>query len=210
MTRPTLLLLVGPLLLAPIALAACGSSKHVSASTTTTAAASPSQVITTSESTEQAPASTTQAVPSTSPTTPTTSAAPTSTAGPACTTKNLKVDALRGSGASGHQFALISFTNNGSAACTLSGIPQVTLMHAGAVLGSPAQASGKKSPLLTLAPAHTATTTLTGFSTCNAMNSDAVRIAAPGQTATVDTPLVLRGCRLEVDPMTAAGSMSTE
>jgi hypothetical protein len=77
----------------------------------------------------------------------------------------------------------------------------VTLLRGGIALGTPAHASGKAAPFVSLSPAKSATTTLTGFSTCNAMNSDAVRIAAPGQTATVDAPLVLRGCRLEIDPV---------
>ena len=74
-------------------------------------------------------------------------------------------------------------------------------MRAGAPLGTSAAVSGKSAALVNLAPGDAVVTTLTGFSTCNAMNSDAVRIAAPGQTATVDQPLVLRGCRLEVDPV---------
>ena len=118
-----------------------------------------------------------------------------------CTATSLRADVLKGSGASGHQFALISFTNAGSAACVITGAPKVTLMRAGAMLGTSAAVSGKSATLVDLAPGDTAVTTLTGFSTCNAMNSDTVRIAAPGQTTTVDKPLVLRGCRLEVDPV---------
>jgi hypothetical protein len=113
------------------------------------------------------------------------------------------VDVLPGSGAAGRQFASISFTNTGPAKCAISGAPHVTLLRAGGVLGKPAAASSKRALLVMLAPGKAADTTLTGFSTCNAKNSDAVRVAPPGQTQTVDMPLELRGCPLQVDPVSA-------
>jgi hypothetical protein len=108
---------------------------------------------------------------------------------------------LPGSGAAGRQFASISFANTGPAACAMSGAPQVTLLRAGSVLGKPAASSAKRPLLVMLAPGKAADTTLTGFSTCNAKNSDAVRVAPPGQTQTVDVPLEMRGCPLQVDPV---------
>jgi len=85
----------------------------------------------------------------------------------------------------------------------MSGAPQVTLLRAGTVLGKPAVASAKAARVVMLAPGKAADTTLTGFSTCNATNSDAVRVAPPGQTQAVDLPLELRGCPLQVDPVSA-------
>jgi hypothetical protein len=120
---------------------------------------------------------------------------------PACLAKNVRVDVLPGSGAAGRQFASISFANTGPAACAMSGAPQVTLLRAGSVLGKPAASSAKRPLLVMLAPGKAADTTLTGFSTCNAKNSDAVRVAPPGQTQTVDLPLEMRGCPLQVDPV---------
>jgi hypothetical protein len=135
--------------------------------------------------------------------TPPASASTTPAGPPTCLAKNVRVDVLPGSGAAGRQFASISFANTGPATCAMSGAPQVTLLRAGTVLGKPAVASAKAARVVVLAPGKAADTTLTGFSTCNAKNSDAVRIAPPGQTQTVDMPLELRGCPLQVDPVSA-------
>ncbi len=199
MRRITYLLLLTPAVLAPLALAACDTSRP----------AGPTH-----------PASTVVALPSTSPSPPATSSttspapsrhirpAPATSASPAgrlaCRTADLRIDVLRGSGISGRQFASISFTNISASSCAMSGVPQARLVRAGAPLDEPAVASGKPAPVVTLAPGRSAATTLVGFSTCNAPNSDAVRIAPPGQTTSVDAPLVLRGCQLEVDPVTPA------
>jgi len=135
--------------------------------------------------------------------TPTPSASTTPAGPPTCLAHDIRVDVLPGSGAAGRQFASISFANTGPATCAMSGAPQVTLLRAGAVLGKPAVASAKAARVVMLAPGKAADTTLTGFSTCNATNSDAVRVAPPGQTQTVDMPLELRGCPLQVDPVSA-------
>ncbi len=135
--------------------------------------------------------------------TPPASASTTPAGPPTCLAKNVRVDVLPGSGAAGRQFASISFANTGTAMCAMSGAPHVTLLRAGTVLGKPAVASAKPARVVMLAPGKAADTTLTGFSTCNAKNSDAVRIAPPGQTQTVDMPLELRGCPLQVDPVSA-------
>jgi len=135
--------------------------------------------------------------------TPPASASTTPAGPPTCLAKNVRVDVLPGSGAAGRQFASISFANTGTATCAMSGAPQVTLLRAGTVLGKPAVASAKPARVVMLAPGKAADTTLTGFSTCNAKNSDAVRVAPPGQTQTVDMPLELRGCPLQVAPVSA-------
>jgi hypothetical protein len=53
-----------------------------------------------------------------------------------------------------------------------------------------------------LAPGAVAVANLTDFSSCDASNSDTVRVSPPGSSVIVELPLQLRGCRLEVDPLT--------
>ena len=147
-------------------------------------------------------------------TAPTSSAAPSKTAtttgpfgptptGPAaCTSTQLKVRALRGSAAAGQEFALITFTNTASAACTLFGFPGVSLRLNNALLGRPAERSGKAPSTVTLESGARAEAALTDFSSCQAPVSDTVRVYPPNQRAFVDRPLALRGCRVVVDPVT--------
>jgi len=146
-------------------------------------------------------------------TAPTSSAAPSKTAtttgpfgptptGPAaCTSTQLKVRALRGSAAAGQEFALITFTNTASAACTLFGFPGVSLRLNNALLGRPAERSGKAPSTVTLEPGAQAEASLTDFSSCQAPVSDTVRVYPPNQRAFVDRPLALRGCRVVIDPV---------
>jgi hypothetical protein len=116
----------------------------------------------------------------------------------------LRTDVLRGSGIAGQQFAMISFTNTGAAVCNIVGYPGVSLLAAGAQLGAPAAKSGKTYSAINLAPGKTVSTTLVDFSTCNAPNSDTVRIYPPNNTVAVQRPLILRGCRLQIDPVAAS------
>jgi hypothetical protein len=83
----------------------------------------------------------------------------------------------------------------------MSGAPQVSLLRAGLSIGTPAAASSKPAHVVVLARGKSAGTTITGFSTCNAANSDTVRISPPGEKQTVDAPLELRACQLQVDPV---------
>lgn len=147
-------------------------------------------------------------------TAPTSSAAPSKTAtttgpfgptptGPAaCTSTQLKVRALRGSAAAGQEFALITFTNASSAVCTMFGFPGVSLRLNNALLGRPAERSGKAPSTVTLEPGAQAEASLTDFSSCQAPVSDTVRVYPPNQRAFVDRPLALRGCRVVIDPVT--------
>jgi len=142
-----------------------------------------------------------------------TSAAPSKTAtttvppkptpiGPAaCTSTQLKVRALRGSAAAGQEFALITFTNTSSAVCTMFGFPGVSLRLNNALLGRPAERSGKAPSTVTIEPGAQAEASLTDFSSCQAPVSDTVRVYPPNQRAFVDRPLALRGCRVVVDPV---------
>ena len=127
---------------------------------------------------------------------------PTPTGPAACTSTQLKVRALRGSAAAGQEFALITFTNTASAACTLFGFPGVSLRLNNALLGRPAERSGKAPSTVTLEPGAQAEAPLTDFSSCQAPVSDTVRVYPPNQRAFVDRPLALRGCRVVIDPVT--------
>ena len=120
-----------------------------------------------------------------------------------CLTASLSVAALRASGAAGHQYAFLQFTNKSAKTCSLTGYPGVELIKAGAVLGSPAARSGKPVTKVQLAPGHSATAQLVDASTCNAQNSDSVQIYPPNRTQKVVVPLSLRGCALSIDPVIA-------
>ena len=120
----------------------------------------------------------------------------------ACTSTQLKVRALRGSAAAGQEFALITFTNASSAVCTMFGFPGVSLRLNNALLGRPAERSGKAPSTVTLEPGAQAEAPLTDFSSCQAPVSDTVRVYPPNQRAFVDRPLALRGCRVVIDPVT--------
>lgn len=120
-----------------------------------------------------------------------------------CTSKQLKIDALRGSAAAGIEYALITFTNTGAKSCAVMGFPGVSLRLAGALVGKPAERSTIKKPAsVTLKPGAQAEAAITDLSSCQAPVSDKVRVYAPDQTAFVDLPLGLRACRIIVDPLT--------
>jgi hypothetical protein len=189
------------IVLVPLALAV-GCTSSTSTPPVSSAVSSPASPPTSSASTQPTSVDTATEESLTPSSTPSPSKA-SPAGGPICLAKNLHVDALPGSGASGRQFATILFTNTGTAVCTMTGSPQVTLLRTGKALGKPAVASSKPVTAVKVMPGKSADTTITGFSTCNAPNSDAVRIAAPGQNQTVDAPLELRACQLEVDPVSA-------
>ncbi|HEY0168299.1 MAG TPA: DUF4232 domain-containing protein [Jatrophihabitans sp.] len=112
--------------------------------------------------------------------------------------------ALRASGAAGHQYAFLQFTNNSAKTCSLTGYPGVQLIRAGATLGKPAVRSGKPISRVRLAPGKSATARLVGASTCEAEKSDSVQIFPPNRTERFLARLSLRGCPLTIDPVTAA------
>lgn len=112
--------------------------------------------------------------------------------------------ALRASGAAGHQYAYLQFTNNSARTCSLTGYPGVQLIRAGATLGKPAVRSGKAISRVQLAPGQSATARLVGDSTCNAEKSDSVQIYPPNRTERFVAPLSLRGCPLTIDPVVIA------
>lgn len=120
-----------------------------------------------------------------------------------CATAVLRVRALRASGAAGHQYAFLSFTNTSASPCSLTGFPGVRLLRAGAPLGPEAQRTAKPVSRVQIAPGDSVTAQLTDDSTCNAQNSDAVQVIPPNRTEKFVLPLTLRGCSLHIDPVGA-------
>lgn len=120
-----------------------------------------------------------------------------------CPTSALQVRALRASGAAGHQYAFLQFTNASSRPCSLTGFPGVQLLKAGQPLGQPAVRSAKPVQRVQLAPGASVTAQLVDDSTCNAANSDSVQIIPPNRTDKIVLPLALRGCPLHIDPVIA-------
>lgn len=145
------------------------------------------------------------ATPSSRPATATRSTpTPTATVASAgCQAAALDVQALRGSGAAGHQYAFLQFTNKSAKTCSLTGFPGVELIKAGAPLGKPATRSDKAVATVRLAPGTSATARLVDASTCQAEKSDAVQVIPPNLTDKVLLPLSLRGCALTIDPVVA-------
>jgi hypothetical protein len=121
-----------------------------------------------------------------------------------CQSSQLKIAALRGSGAAGHQFAALQFTNTSSAVCSIAGYPGVQLLVGGVPLGQPATRSGAPITKLALKTGQSASAQLENDSTCNAANSDSVQVIVPNRTAKVVLHLSLRGCPLTVGPITAS------
>jgi hypothetical protein len=189
--------------------AACSSAKaqpeaagsSAPASSTVPVSATPSGTPAASSTTAAStPASTTPVPSQPASSTP---ARPPATAAPAggCATAALTVVALRGSGAAGHQYAFLQFTNKAAKSCSLTGFPGVQLLRAGALLGKPATRAAKPATTVQLAPGHSATARLVDDSTCNAEKSDSVQIYPPNRTEKVVVPLSVRGCALTIDPV---------
>jgi hypothetical protein len=138
---------------------------------------------------------------SSAPATPSQSAPAPTAAG--CQAGALTVQALRGSGAAGHQYAFLQFTNKSARTCSLTGFPGVQLLRAGALLGKPAARANKPVTGVQLAPGRSATARLVDASTCEAEKSDSVQIIPPNQTQKFLVPLSIRGCALTIDPVIA-------
>lgn len=118
-----------------------------------------------------------------------------------CPTSALTVRALRGSGAAGHEFAFIQFTNNSGTSCSLTGYPGVQLLLGGKPLGLPAARSGKPIQRVQIAPGASVSAGLIDNSSCNAAISDSVQVFPPNRTERLVLKLALRGCPLQVDPV---------
>jgi hypothetical protein len=198
------------LLLLGVLVAGCGKAPQPS---------SDDPVVSLPPSSSAAPDSSTPAVSSSRPVPASSSALPssvaasskppvtsTSPAGPidepgGCPTSSLKVMVLRASGAAGHQYAFLQFTNIGSKSCSLTGFPGVQLLKAGRPLGQPAARSALAATKMQIAPGAALTARLVDDSTCNADNADSVQIIPPNRTDKIVLPSALRGCPLHIDPV---------
>lgn len=118
-----------------------------------------------------------------------------------CPTSALTIRALRGSGAAGHEFAFLQFTNVSSTACSLTGYPGVLLLLGGKPLGQPAVRTGKPIRTERIAPGTSVSASLVDDSSCNAAISDSVQVIPPNRTDKIVLKLALRGCTLHVDPV---------
>jgi hypothetical protein len=160
----------------------------------------------TSQPAPSTPAGTSSAPATSSPTHPVTSSPASPVAsqpdGPGgCASSVLQVRALRASGAAGHQYAFLRFTNISASSCSLTGFPGVQLMRAGAPLGLAAQRSATPIHRVQIAPGDSVTAQLVDDSTCNAEISDTVQVIPPNRTERFVVPLALRGCSLHIDPV---------
>lgn len=179
-----------------------GSGAPVSTPTTsvtvtpTTASLPPSSISSPVPFSPPAPSSTVPVKPS-----PTPSPSSSVEAG-GCPTSALTIRALRGSGAAGQQFAFLQFTNASGTTCSLTGYPGVQLLLAGKPLGRPATRSGKPIRTVRIAPGTSVSANLVDDSSCNAAVSDSVQVIPPNRTERIVLKLALRGCALQVDPVT--------
>ncbi len=128
--------------------------------------------------------------PSASPAGP---AMPSGTAGNACTSSELKVAIVTGSGgaAAGSTYYPLNFTNTSGSSCTLDGYPGVSFVTSpsGTQIGRPATRNPAVHPAsVTLAPGATAHATLQvvdaqnySASACNPVTAHWLRVFAPNQ-----------------------------
>jgi Protein of unknown function (DUF4232) len=101
------------------------------------------------------------------------------------------------------QYATIR-VRNGGAGCWLVGYARVGLLVKGRAVGQPAAPAAADRPALFLRANGSATASLHGPSTCNALLSDHARIAAPGQSSHTDATLLMRVCALHIDAFRTA------
>jgi hypothetical protein len=99
------------------------------------------------------------------------------------------------------QFANIVVTNTGGRTCTVNGLLGVNL-YAGTQSLSTAVGDGTQLTPITLAPKAVASAGLTDYSTCSAGLSDSVHITLPGDATPISRPIALRGCKVEIKPLT--------
>jgi hypothetical protein len=119
-----------------------------------------------------------------------------------CTASQLAVGVAKGGASLGQEIAVLSFTNTSQTPCTLSGYPTAILeTSGGATLGKPAVRLAGNISLVLLAPTKSAQANLTADTRCNAAESSAVRVSAPGVPGATDVPVALRACGLHITPL---------
>jgi hypothetical protein len=175
-----------------------------------------SQSAVSTPATASAPAPTTAAptpAPTPAPSTPTPSATSTaatpspsaSSLGAAvssCTASQLSIDVTKGGASFGQEIAVVSFTNTSASTCSLSGYPSAVLQTSGgATVGKPALHLAGHITTVVLAPHKSAQADLTADTRCNAPESSAVRITAPGAPGSTEVPVALRACTLHITPL---------
>lgn len=179
-----------------LALAGCGAAKTSSAPASSAAStAAPSTAATPSVTSPTATLTTGSQLPAPQSGSMAT-AAPPANGEPSCVLGSLTVRAVRDSGAGQVQSATVQITNPAATACTLTGPPQIQLFAQGTPIGTPSTPAG--SPTGTsLTPRATASSELSGPSTCNAPVSQIARVTLPGSSFFVDVPLTMRACPLQ-------------
>lgn len=104
----------------------------------------------------------------------------------------------------GYEIAAVTFINNSSTSCSLSGYPAVQLRRSGTVLVTASPNRAQAAKLVHLAPGAQAQAQIRDHVTCQGALSDSVRAVAPAPLAsmTVNSQLVqMRGCTVTVDPI---------
>lgn len=197
-------------LAACVATAGCTSAAHTgsTAATVTSTPAPADTAATTAPAlpTLSVPASASSSAP-TSPRPATTSPAATThavAAIPTCLLPAMNIRVLQGGAVPGSEIAVIIATNTGTATCSLTGFPSVSLRLNGRQIGQQSAPSGATVSTVTLKTGEQATSQITDHSSCQAALSDTARISLPGVAGgAVDEPAQMRGCALTVAPMTA-------
>lgn len=139
---------------------------------------------------------------------PTTEPTPVPTTLPAdyCTAAQLTVRVLPGGAEPSYEIAAVTFTNNSSKPCSLSGYPAVQLWLNSNVLATASQDTANPMTLVHLAPGAQAEAQIRDHSTCQAPLSDSIHVSAPAPLTSLRLestgPLVqMRGCTVTVDPI---------
>lgn len=206
------------------ALAGCGSSSaHKSAATLPTTTTLVGTGSGPGASTTVAATTTVPATTSVPPTTATASTAPTTAAPattvpsgpPACQTANLTAALGAPNGAAGTIYYSLTFTNKGSATCTLFGYPGVSFVTGptGTQVGAAAARSGGTPTAVTVAPSASAHAQL-GISEasnygpgCEMTPVTGLRVYPPGQTAALFVPHTGTGCANKADILLHVGAV---
>jgi hypothetical protein len=119
-----------------------------------------------------------------------------------CTASQLSIEVTKGGASLGQEVAVVTLTDTSRTPCTLRGYPQAVLESGdGTTLGQAAVHLAGQVSTVVLAPDKSAQATLTADTRCNAPESSAVRIGAPGVPGSTEVPVELRACTLQISPL---------
>lgn len=131
-------------------------------------------------------------------------ATPAQASNDACSLRQTVVsaEAKGGAGAAGSQYLTLTFTNNGSTPCTISGYPTVSYVdNAGQTIGAPASLAAEwTSSAVTLEPGRSTTAILRETRAdlfgdrCKPVTSSGYRIQLPQTTESLSIPYPSEGC----------------